>query len=310
MKYLRQCGVRTAGLIVLTSLAACASSIPTLSPYNVWVFNNFTAGNSATGGGLAVGGTATITSGYGIASNLGSEQLNSFPSGVTFVAGSVHGTPGLAQGNYYVGSGNVYNNGSGTQITRNPVDFSSQYTYFLALSAAISDLATTGTDNCTHGSGDITCTASAVNGLNVIDLSSASDLGNGLNIIGVSADSPLIINVGGTSGTLEPWSIEIDGAQINTADAPYLLFNFYDATSLKLESSLLGTILAPKADVTGNGSLAGQLIANSFDGSTAFSNLPYEGTVPNAGSAVPEPGGLLLSGLGLALLLGGRLLPR
>lgn len=76
-----------------------------------------------------------------------------------------------------------------------------------------------------------------------------------------------------------------------------LLYNFNDATKLKLGSNFQGTILAPNADVTDNkadygeasdswcpGHLSGALIAKSFEGYTEFGYRTYTGPITILGT--------------------------
>ena len=69
-----------------------------------------------------------------------------------------------------------------------------------------------------------------------------------------------------------------------------LLYNYYEATELKLARNFQGTILAPKADVTdGNpgawGHLSGALIAKSFEGNTEFGYRPFTGPISMLGTS-------------------------
>jgi hypothetical protein len=82
--------------------------------------------------------------------------------------------------------------------------------------------------------------------------------------------------------------------------ADNVLFNFYQATSLKISSiGVNGSILAPLADVTANnGNINGTIIAKSWNGTGELRNVPFEKTSP---VPVPGTGLLLFSGLmGLA----------
>lgn len=111
---------------------------------------------------------------------------------------------------------------------------------------------------------------------------SGTDLNNfsQINLSGTlpNANNPLIINVN-AAGTFNWQNKKIvisgegdDFVEINRA--PYILFNFYNTTTLNIQSSnlLTASILAPLADITNNGSgnITGQIIGKSF-------------TKPNAG---------------------------
>jgi choice-of-anchor A domain-containing protein len=315
MRYqLGRMGLMAGVLTVLVNITALADTIPTITPFNVWVNGNYTPNGADVNGGLAVGGTATLSN-YDIGVSLLGEGVSLFPSNSTFIAPNFTGETALETGNYYVGGSSytLYSHGSGTADPTDPINFLAQYTQFMALSQTLSTLPTTGTDSCSNSYGTVTCTANVPNSLNVINLQ-ASALGNGLDINGVSPTSPLIINVSGASGSLEPWGIQVDGSGSNgdstTSNAHYVLFNFYNATSLQLGSGVVGSILAPGANVTTNayGDLDGQLIANSYtatNGVMEFHNFTYDGSLPSV-LATPEPGEYGVVALGLGFIAWAR----
>ncbi|KOY52904.1 choice-of-anchor A family protein [Polaribacter dokdonensis] len=98
-------------------------------------------------------------------------------------------------------------------------------------------------------------------------------LGSDLNNVSVftynnkpSASKVLVINVD-ASGTFN-WNVW-NQAGVGQQDAPYIIYNFYNTTTLNIEgnSTIEGTVLAPNADIikTANQSnIEGQVIANSF----------------------------------------------
>ena len=87
-----------------------------------------------------------------------------------------------------------------------------------------------------------------------------------------SASNPLIINVN-AAGTFNWNNLKFQmGSEtdnfMETNRAPYILWNFYNATTLTLQNAnlTLGSILAPNADMTNNasGNITGQVIAKTF----------------------------------------------
>ncbi len=114
-----------------------------------------------------------------------------------------------------------------------------------------------------------------------------------------SALKPLIINVSG-SGTFN-WSnvkfvmgSESDNSmEINRA--PYIIWNFKDVTTLNIQNSnlILGSILAPNADLKNNGSgnITGQVIAKSFTKPQAgeLHIAKFNTTVNSCGSTCTNP---------------------
>lgn len=107
--------------------------------------------------------------------------------------------------------------------------------------------------------------------------------------------SYIVVNVEGTKVEFPSsnFCTKINGKQIsrdedailnNNLGCTSLLYNFSQATELKLGKNFQGTILAPNADVTDHGAdayghLSGALIANSFDGYTEFGYRPYTGPI-------------------------------
>ena len=276
-----------------------------LTPYNVVVSGNFADASTDVGGGLVVGGTATLNS-FNIAGALDGETLTSLPSSATFVAAAgVSGEAGLAAGNYYFPGtdSTFYNNGSGSKLGSDPLTISSMFSTFTSLSNAWAAYGTTSGDSCTVNGTSTTCTVTKT-GMNVINVSaSAVASGQTLVIKGVSGADWLIINVTGTSGTLSG-NMTIDGAgnggDQSPAAAEDVLFNFYQAGSLTLGGSSMGSVLAPGAAVTGDGGqFVGSLVAASFtagsSGGTEFHNYYFQG-------GTPEPATLAGVGVGLIAL--------
>jgi choice-of-anchor A domain-containing protein/fimbrial isopeptide formation D2 family protein len=95
-----------------------------------------------------------------------------------------------------------------------------------------------------------------------------------------SASAPLLVNVVGTNGTFT-WS---PPSGPNTSQAPYVLWNFPDATTVNLAgaNTVEGTIYAPRAFLnhTGAGNTEGNVIANSYAQSSAeVHDFPFAGDI-------------------------------
>jgi choice-of-anchor A domain-containing protein len=284
----------------------------TLSPYNDLIFGNL-SDSAYVGGGIAAGGTVNM-SGTSVADSLQGESLSQFPLEYTLVAGG-----NLNASNGSVSVGDAYGGGSSNNFSLtvqpgysyvsapapDPLNFPALQSQYDSLSASLYALAPTGT--CTFdGYSTTTCTATAA-GLNVITLTDASLVGANRTVnITLAAGSSVVINVPGTSDSTTNYSINVNGSAVDgnatSSVANDVLFNYYQATTLSAYS-VLGSVLAPYAAVTGNnGQIDGNLIADSLSGPTAMFNYGFEGTLP---SATPEPasivlivGGLL--GIGLA----------
>ncbi|MES2257751.1 MAG: collagen-binding domain-containing protein [Pseudomonadota bacterium] len=80
-----------------------------------------------------------------------------------------------------------------------------------------------------------------------------------------------------------------------------LLWNFYDATDITLNSQWGGSLLATDAYLTNNQNIEGGVFVNSLRQQGEIHSQAFSGTLPSASSAVPEPGStaLVLAGLGL-----------
>ncbi|WP_194201961.1 collagen-binding domain-containing protein [Glycomyces albidus] len=112
----------------------------------------------------------------------------------------------------------------------------------------------------------ITLTEGGTNVLNV----TGEDLNNMADLVFVNQPTeqmPLLVNVdtGGTGGELD-WEVATQ-AGISGAQAPYILWNFADATRLNIASgdSVEGSIFAPDADLTDVSSTnaEGQIVARN-----------------------------------------------
>lgn len=140
---------------------------------------------------------------------------------------------------------------------------------------------------------------------------SLSDLAGGGYSFDLNGATTVIINVAGTTG-----SFGMNAPAGTAALAENVIWNFYEATSIAVNAAIIGSVLAPFADMSGfSGSTEGSVIAKSITlnngelHSRAFTGaLPTEGTPPpppTTTTPVPLPAGLplLLAGLGgLALL--------
>jgi choice-of-anchor A domain-containing protein len=286
-----------------------ANGLPfTLSPYNAFVFANFT-GTSDYGGAIAAGGNLSITN-ASVATALLGEALTQFPGQDTLVAGGnlVTGSGTLAAGNAYGGGSSnsfgftITNGQFNHSPTPDPVDFSTSS--FTTLSNKLAGMASTGA--CVFdGFSTTTCTASQ-QGLNIIDVSDPTLLGQNRTVdINVAAGASVVINVAGVGTSSAPVYLTNYGIYVNgsgasgdatTAAAHNVLFNYYQAANLDI-SGVVGSLLAPNAKVLGgSGQVDGTLIASSFNGAEEFHNIGFEGTLP---ASAPEPMSLVLIGGGL-----------
>jgi choice-of-anchor A domain-containing protein len=299
--------------IAFSSMAK-ADGLPfTLSPYNAFIFGNF-AGSVDYGGGIAAGGTLTLTN-TSVANALLGEASTLFPADYTLVAGGnlITGSGTLASGNAYGGGASdnfnlTLTSGVFTKApAADPVNFATSAASFKSLSTTLSKMGATAGDSCVYdGFATTTCTATGA-GLNVINVSDPTILGTGRTVnIKVAAGASLVINLAGVGTSSAPvylsnFGINVNGSGVNgdstTAAAHNVLFNYYQATNLDLYS-VVGSVLAPNASIIGgNGQIDGNLVAASYSGAEEFHNFGYEGPLPSA--SAPEPMTLVLIGSGL-----------
>jgi choice-of-anchor A domain-containing protein len=129
--------------------------------------------------------------------------------------------------------------------------------------------------------------------------------GGGLSVQGLDSDETIIVNVSGTSGS---WGLNgLGGAKNN---AKNILWNFYEATDISVNSALIGSVLAPNAKMSGfSGSTEGSVIAKSiFLNNGELHSQPFAGDLPEPPTVAPIP---LPAGLPLLLAaLGGLALVR
>lgn len=270
-----------------------ADSFNLASQYNIFVFDTLTADNGGINGNAAIGGTSSFI-GFDVTGNLlGQGQISLFNS---TVGGDVTSGGTVSPGRSTV-SGTISQNQSPL-----PVDFAQAESDFTAASLDWSKLVPNGSYSDAYGTMTITGNDAQ---MDVIDVS-GSDLAR-INSLVFSGDIPstatVVVNVSGTDDRMQNFGFSLGNLQ-----AQNIIFNFYEATSVKASSlGFDGSILAPQAQVSfNNGHIDGSLIADSLtfagqSNSTATdcadpgSNALFAGTVP---LATPEPSTMAMLGFG------------
>lgn len=278
---------------------ASATNLGIANDYNLFVFENLYAINgSDSEGNVAVGGNAYISS-YSVGSAFtGSKARLVVDGNLTWNNGGKVGSN--AQGDIYIGGNvnmppNVISYGN-LYRTQNVVDFAAAESYLNQASTAWSTQATTGTVHSQWGILDLTGTSS---GLNVFNLSAQDVDINTLNIT-APAGSTVLVNVNGANVKMEDFGMYLKGGLTSN----YVLFNFYDATSLTLKGcGFEGSVLAPNAAVDFqypnlNGTLIGKSIGVPYTHCGEVHNHPFQGDLPE----VPEPASLALLVMGAVVL--------
>lgn len=227
--------------------------------------------------------------------NIPSVDLGGGLIGSLFVGGDVTGTPQVNNGDAFVGgavTGSVIMNGGTlhTGVAGIPVaDMSAAMTGLSDSLALLSD--TGGTANLSDQNNLSFISAADADGFAVFNVDS-SWMTNG-TFTGVTAADGVttIINVSGTN-----ISIGVNANQTLTD----VVFNFFEATNITLNSAFNYSILAPYAhlDLNGGG-VNGTVIAGSMDQGAEIRPLNFTGNLPGF-AAVPLPAAAPLLAIGLA----------
>ncbi len=129
-------------------------------------------------------------------------------------------------------------------------------------------------------------TSAAINIFNITQ--DQFDGSNNLDIE-VPTGSTVIINVPGTSNTLQS-AVYFQGNTVTDANAGGILFNFAAASSVTINGQMDGTVLAPNAALSGISQMGGVFIAASIGSTGEVHYDPFNGSIPNeACSAAAAP---------------------
>jgi choice-of-anchor A domain-containing protein len=289
-------------VLVMSGWHSSGGQISTiLSEWNV-----ITAGNlesvSDFNGNAYVGGNLTDSSSFTVAGN---DHYSMPPGNVSLaVAGSISGGGpiNVNAGNVVVGgsiNGRTLNMNSHGSVTQgNPAALPAS-PVALVTSASKSWSALTANSTASAQNNDLTFNCAGNASLAVFNITAsrlfAQNQSFDLNLGASTAQ--VIINVSGTSIN------EAGGENFNGNFSSWgnrVVFNFYDATSLSLSSSIYGYVVAPEATVSSRSTIVGGLMAETLDTSSEV-ELPSQ--APHYADVVPDGGGtcallgLSLSGL-------------
>ena len=301
------------GLLFLFPGISKAVPLGIAGDYNEFFFQDVSQNNTDSAGRVAAGGNVDYFN-MSVASGLtGSSPLGDLVVGanLTWQNGSVgylgnSNDPSYKKGSIFVGGvatlDQTVTYGSLTQ--GNPINFASAQTYLSNSSLYWAGLAATGTTGITIGndSRNLISLTGTNPTLNVFSLAGADLLNASRLDINSPAGSTVLVNINGTTGAMQNFGFFLAGV-----DDPYILYNFYEATSLTFGAiEIHGSVLAPWANIDfSNGHIEGQLIGLSLFGTGEAHNEPFSGNLP---TAVPEPSSLFLLGAGIvsAILWGRR----
>jgi len=222
-----------------------------LNTTNLVVGGTLTAQSATVRGHIVTGGDATYTNPT-VNGNFSSNAILTLGSGT--VAGDVRYNTGFNQNGTVIGGSTT-----GGVTTPLPIDFAAEANFLTSLSLAqfnVNDPAPTFQLNQMFANG-----GAGTNFFNVTGAQLQSST-SGFHF-DAPAGATMVINVSGTGFTIPNTGFDLTGGL--TVD--HLLFNFYEATSLTIQSSARGTFLAPLATIsTSPGSFNGNLIAASLTG--------------------------------------------
>ncbi|MGB3727200.1 MAG: choice-of-anchor A family protein [Glaciecola sp.] len=221
---------------------------------NAYVFKDYVGVNSDSQGALLIGGNTQL-SGYTVATLNDYNQLALATSGNLIMNGG--DINGLASVN---GSATV---GATNALREANASFDFNQAHFQQLSSTLSSQSNT--SNTTKWSNLLLDTKDSTQ--TFITNIAASDIANFSSVLTTSEalGARIVFNISGVNIDLNgnDWLIKTSDWVSHSANN--VLFNFFEATTVNINTALYGSVLAPNANVFGNGGMInGQLIANSF----------------------------------------------
>lgn len=291
----------TAVALAIASLGSVHAAVLNLNDYlgnaNVFSFSDFSAPYADVQGAILAGGNVTLTS-YSVNAN----KQSAYGQYSLVVGGNLDFSNGsINNGNVYVGGsvtypswgaplGTGYTTVSGTA----PVNLTQLASGLTKTSAELAAITSTAATSQVGSQIFLTGSKSAVD---VVTVSTAMmNSGSEFVLSNFATDATIIVNVVGNSATIQGGYQQFDKYNV--------LFNFVDATTLKIDSGANISILAPTASVNGGqGVIDGNVVVKSWssgvqiNSTNAFVSTNVNGLV----TAIPEPASyaMLLGGLGL-----------
>ena len=322
-------------LTLAVSLSSAQAGWIGLGPatgYNEFVLGDSTRSNSDTQGSVAVGGNLTLTS-MSIATQVPSGNNLLVGGNLTQTAGSVNGSAEIggkatlsstgAGATYHVDNlaGSSSNNGASivSPSGLSPTFFSDAAASLKAESTYLGGLAATATALSQYGALNFNAGSSTL-AIFHVTASQLASANSGLNFNSNVANTTFVIDVDkdGTAYSIPNTGTSFGG--LSPSNVGHVLYNFYDTPAGNNTisfNSVRGNVLAPFAHVDFNsGGFNGQLIAGSLTGTGEshiydFGNVggtstAFVGTLPTPPSAVPEPGSIVLLGMGAIVVFCAR----
>lgn len=287
--------------------AALINAQGLMTGFNNIVLGDLTTDSQETEGPVFVGGDYRI-------SNNNSTQVNKSRlsdvdvgdvSGSFVVGGSVYGSPHLQSGNAVIGgsvsNGSIINNGGGDiQTSAFGIPVAQVSNVLKQASLDLSKLASTSNGTFYNSDRnqrrmDVAGTSSS---LAVFNISSSDLLGGSIQSINADPSITIIVNVSGTNVT-------VTANNNNNEKNTKVIFNFYEAVTLNIETTFNYSVLAPLANVkVSGGGVKGTVVSGNLDQYSEIRPVLFNGVLPPTGTsnsvdpapAVPLPPSILLLG--------------
>jgi choice-of-anchor A domain-containing protein len=280
------------------AFATPISAATALADFNAIIYTNATTSSDIEGASV-IGGNFSGATVYNNPTDGGSvTQPAGF--GALTVYGNQTGNTNINNGGsaYVGGSHQTINfNGGGGFYTAPPSTIADFQTSLNALSTQLAGLTATSTLPTAQNNEQITATPGA-NGIAVFNITAAQLSQIPSYVMNLNGSSSVIINVSGSSVTFNA------NDESGITGASNVIWNFYQATTVNLQTQIAGTILATGATVTNGNQIDGTLVANAFNGQGELHSYGFTGTLPGSGTTVatPEPASLAILGMGLTAL--------
>jgi len=268
-----------------------------LNAYNLITFGDYTTQSEVEGRTLVGGNLHTSSSNYGVQlpNSLGIDVLtvggNIFGNNIQVNNGGNLRLGGTSTANINMnGGGQIINDPNAVQIALGAQSVLTGYSAFLNAQAPTGSVFLPGAPD-QPGPVNFSAVADGPNNVAVFNINGNSLFNNNkvqqIDINFNSADT-VVINVSGTSITYNAGNFV--GNFASNFAAERVIWNFYEATSLQIDRTTWGAILAPYADITGIGGnpvnvvLEGSVVAQSFRTNSEVHLPTFTGFVPTPGS--------------------------
>ena len=241
--------------------------------FNLFVIEDLNQPSSDTEGKVAVERDANLGA-YSIGDKLPNNSGDVLIVGrdLNYVSGSVYNGNVVYANNSNLPKSSVSVT-NGTVRKDTVIDFSVAKVSLENLSTTLGNYQPTGTVELKWGGLTLTGTDPFLNVFSVLgsNLSTANSF-----TIDVPNGSVVLVNINGTNVS---WT---GGLQVNGTAINNVIYNFYEATSLRIQGTdVRGSILAPLADLNfPSGVVNGQVIVKSMTGAGQFNLAPFIGNIP------------------------------